>query len=125
MQKITDAKVKQLFAQAKYDKIQARLKRLRKRIYKSDDNNNNTNSDDSNVDDDDDDDDDDNDGGDELHQRYNILRQPTNIPNDNDELLRRYNNLKALPHNEEELLLDTMTLEHLCFETYHPHHLCH
>ena len=125
MQKITDAKVKQLFAQAKYDKIQARLNRLRKRIYKSDDNNNNTNSDDSNVDDDDDDDDDDNDGGDELRQRYNILRQPTNIPNDNDELLRRYNNLKALPHNEEELLLDTMTLEHLCFETYHPHHLCH
>ena len=121
MQKITDAKVKQLFAQAKYDKIQARLNRLRKRIYKSDDNNNNTNSDDSNVDDDDDD----NDGGDELRQRYNILRQPTNIPNDNDELLRRYNNLKALPHNEEELLLDTMTLEHLCFETYHPHHLCH
>ena len=122
MQKISDAKVKQLFAQAKYNKIQARLIRLRKRIYKSDDNNNNTNFDDSNVDDDDDDD---NDGRDELRQRYNILRQPTNIPNDNDELLRRYNNLKALPHSEEELLLDTMTLEHLCFETYHPHHLCH
>ena len=123
MQKISDAKVKQLFAQAKYNKIQARLIRLRKRIYKSDDNNNNTNFDDSNVDDDDDDDD--NDGRDELRQRYNILRQLTNIPNDNDELLRRYNNLKALPHSEEELLLDTMTLEHLCFETYHPHHLCH
>ena len=123
MQKISDAKVKQLFAQAKYNKIQARLIRLRKRIYKSDDNNNNTNFDDSNVDDDDDDDD--NDGRDELRQRYNILRQPTNIPNDNDELLRRYNNLKAPPHSEEELLLDTMTLEHLCFETYHPHHLCH
>ena len=124
MQKISDAKVKQLFAQAKYNKIQARLIRLRKRIYKSDDNNNNTNFDDSNVDDDDDDDDD-NDGRDELRQRYNILRQLTNIPNDNDELLRRYNNLKAPPHSEEELLLDTMTLEHLCFETYHPHHLCH
>ena len=123
MQKINDAKVKQFFAQAKYNKIQARLIRLRKRIYKSDDNNNNTNFDDSNVDDDDDDDD--NDGRDELRQRYNILRQPTNIPNDNDELLRRYNNLKAPPHSEEELLLDTMTLEHLCFETYHPHHLCH
>ena len=122
MQKIKDAKVKQLFAQAKYDEIQARLNSLRKRIYKSDDNNNNTNFDDSNVDDDDDDD---NDGGDELRQTYNILRQPTNIPNDNDELLRRYDNLKALPHSEEELLLDTMTLEHLCFKTYHPHHLCH
>ena len=123
MQKIKDAKVKQLFAQAKYDEIQARLNSLRKRIYKSDDNNNNTNFDDSNVDDDDDDDD--NDSGDELRQTYNILRQPTNIPNDNDELLRRYDNLKALPHSEEELLLDTMTLEHLCFKTYHPHHLCH
>ena len=48
------------------------------------------------------------------------------IPNDNDEeeLLRRYNKLKALPNSEEELI-DTVTLERVCFETYRPHHLFH
>ena len=67
MDKISDAKVKQLFGQAKDDEIQARLNSLRKRIDKSDDNNNNKSFDDSNVDDDDDDDDDDdNDSGDKL-----------------------------------------------------------
>ena len=60
--KISDAKVKQLFGQAKHDEIQARLNSLRKRIDKSDDNNNNKSFDDSNVDDDDDD----NDSGDKL-----------------------------------------------------------
>ena len=62
------------------DEIQARLNRLRKRIDKSGNNNNNTNFDDSNVDDDDDN----NDGGDELRWRYNNLRQPKTIPNDDD-----------------------------------------
>ena len=103
MNKISDAKVKQLLGQAKDDEIQARLNKLRKRIDKNGDNNNNTNSDDSDVDDDDEDD---NDSGDELRWRYNNLRQPTTIPNDNDqeELLRRCNNLKALPNSKEELL---------------------
>ena len=63
MNKISDAKVKQLLGQAKDDEIQARLNKLRKRIDKNGDNNNNTNSDDSDVDDDDEDD---NDSGDEL-----------------------------------------------------------
>ena len=103
MNKISDAKVKQLLGQAKDDEMQARLNKLRKRIDKNGDNNNNTNSDDSDVDDDDEDD---NDSGDELRWRYNNLRQPTTIPNDNDqeELLRRCNNLKAPPNSKEELL---------------------
>ena len=63
MNKISDAKVKQLLGQAKDDEMQARLNKLRKRIDKNGDNNNNTNSDDSDVDDDDEDD---NDSGDEL-----------------------------------------------------------
>ena len=100
--KINGAKVKQLLGQAKDDEIQTRLNRLRNRINKSDDNNNNTNFDDSDVDGDDNN----NDGGDELHKRYKNLRQITTIPNDNDEeeLLHRYNNLKAPPNGEEELL---------------------
>ena len=41
MNKISDAKVKQLLGQAKDDEIQTRLNRLRKKIDKSDDNSNN------------------------------------------------------------------------------------
>ena len=47
--KISDAKVKQLLGQAKDDEIQTRLNRLRKKIDKSDDNNNNTTFYDSDV----------------------------------------------------------------------------
>ena len=102
--KISDARVKQLLGQAKDDEIQARLKMWRERIDKSHNNNNNTNFEDSDVDDDYDNDH--NDAGDELRRRYNNLRWPKTIPNDNDkeELLRRYNNLKALPNSEEELI---------------------
>ena len=90
----------------------------------NDDNNINTNFDDSDVYDDDDNNN--NDGRNELRRRYNNLRRPMTIPNDNDEeeLLCRYNKLKALPNSEEELI-DTVTLERVCFETYCPHHLFH
>ena len=104
MNKISDAKVKQLLGQAKDDEIQTRLNRLRKKIDKSDDNNNNTTFYDSDVDEDDDDNN--NDGRDELRWRYNNLRRLTTIPIDNDEkeILHRYNNLKPPPNSEEELL---------------------
>ena len=63
--KISDAKVKQLLDQAKNEELQARLNRLRKRIDKSnDDHNNNNNS--NNINFDDSDDDDNNVGGEEL-----------------------------------------------------------
>ena len=125
--KTSDAKVKQLLGQAKDDEIQARLNRSRKRIDKSDDNNNNTNFDDSNVDDDNDDDDDDDDdddgnnaGGNELRWRYNNLRRLTTIPNYNDEeeLLRRYNNLKASRKSKEDLLRRYNDLKHPTLATF-------
>ena len=125
--KTSDVKLKQLLDQAKDDEIQARLNRSRKRIDKIDDNNNNTNFDDSNVDDDNDDDDDDDDdddgnnvGGNELRRRYNNLRRPTTIPNDNDEeeLLRRYNNLKASRKSKEELLRRYNDLRHTTLVTF-------
>ena len=72
--KISDAKVKQLLDQAKNEELQARLNRLRKRIDKSnDDHNNNSNS--NNINFDDSDDDDNNVGGEELRRRYSNLRQ--------------------------------------------------
>ena len=105
--KISDAKLKQVFGQAEDEELQARLGRLRKRIDKSDDddsnnnNNNNINSDDS-----DDDDDNNNVGGEELSWRYSNLRQPIILLNDNneEELFHRYSNLKAPLNNDEELL---------------------
>ena len=55
--------------------------------------------------DDSDDDDNNNDGGDELRQRYNSLRrQRVSNDNDEEELLRKYNNLKTPLNNEEEFL---------------------
>ena len=89
--KISDAKVKQLLSQAKDKEYQARLDRLRKRIDKSDDddnnNNNNINFDDR--------DDDNNVDGEELRRRYSNLRRPIIPSNDNndEELLRRCNDL--------------------------------
>ena len=112
--KITDAK--QLLGQAKDDEIQARLNKLRKRIDKSDNNKNNTNFDDSDVDDDDDDDN--NDGGDELRRRYNNLRRLTTIPNNNDEEADTTISKHHLTA-KKNYFVDTMTLEHLCFKTYH------
>ena len=50
------------------------------------------------------DDDNNNDGGDELRERYNNLSwQRVSNDNDDEELLRKYNNLKT-PLNDEELL---------------------
>ena len=87
--KISDAKVKQLLSQAKDKEYQARLDRLRKRIDKSDDddisNNNNIDFDDSN-------DDDNNVGGEELFRRYNNLKASLN---NDEELLCRYNDLRT------------------------------
>ena len=105
--KISDAKVKQLLGQAKDEELQARLDRLRKRIDKSDDdNNNNNNINKINFNDSDDDDDDNNVGGEELRRRYINLRRLIIPSNDNneEELFHRYNNLKVLLKNDEELL---------------------
>ena len=58
-----------------------------------------------NFNDSDDDDVNNNDGGDELRRRYDNLRWQR-VSNDNDEekLLRKYNNLKTPLNNEEEFL---------------------
>ena len=102
--KISDAKVKQLLGQAKDEELQARLDRLRKRIDKSDDDNNNNNINKINFNDSDDDDN--NVGGEELRRRYINLRRLIIPSNDNneEELFHRYNNLKVLLKNDEELL---------------------
>ena len=104
--KISDAKVKQLLGQAKDEELQARLDRLRKRIDKSDDDNNNNNNINKINFDDSDDDDDNNVGGEELRRRYINLRRLTMLSNDNneEELFHRYNNVKVLLKNDEELL---------------------
>ena len=104
--KISDAKVKQLLGQAKDEELQAILDRLRKRIDKSDDDNNNNNNINKINFDDSDDDDDNNVGGEELRRRYINLRRLTMLSNDNneEELFHRYNNVKVLLKNDEELL---------------------
>ena len=104
--KISDAKVKQLLGQAKDEELRARLDRLRKRIDKSDDDNNNNNNINKINFDDSDDDDDNNVGGEELRRRYINLRRLTMLSNDNneEELFHRYNNVKVLLKNDEELL---------------------
>ena len=104
--KISDAKVKQLLGQAKDEELQARLDRLRKRIDKSDDDNNNNNNNINKINFNDSDDDDNNVGGEELRRRYINLRRPIIPSNDNneEELFHRYNNLKVLLKNDEELL---------------------
>ena len=103
--KISNAKLKQLLSEVKDQELQARLDKLKKRIDKSDDddtsNNNNINFNDN------DDYDNNNDGREELCRRLGNLRLPIIPSNDNneEELLPRYNNLKApLKNNKEELL---------------------
>ena len=89
--KTSDAKVKELLSQAKDEELQTMLDRLKKRIDKSDDNNNNN----INFDDSDDNDSD----GEELHRKFNNLR----YNNNDEELLCRYNDLRApIPNNSEE-----------------------
>ena len=85
--KISDAKLKQLLGQAKDKELKARLDRLTKRIDKSDDDGNN-------------------DSGEELRRRYSNLGRLIILSNDSNEqeLFRRYNNLKAPLINDEELL---------------------
>ena len=92
--KISDAKAKQLLGQSKDEELQDRLDRLRKRIDKSDDDDNN-NNDNNNLNFDDSDDVDNNVGGEELRRRYSNLRRPIIPSNDNndEELLRRCNDL--------------------------------
>ena len=103
--KISDAKAKQLLGQSKDEELQDRLDRLRKRIDKSDDDDNN-NNDNNNLNFDDSDDVDNNVGGGELRRRYSNLRRAIIPSNDNneEELFRRCSNLKALLNNDEELL---------------------
>ena len=102
--KRSHAKVKQLLGQAKGEELQPRLDRLRKRIDQSNDDDNNNNN--INFDDGiDDDADDDNIGGDELHCKLSNLIRPIIPSNDNkEELFHRYKNLKVRRNNDEELL---------------------
>ena len=108
--KISDAKVKERLSQAKDEELQTMLDRLKKRIDKSDDNNNNMNFDDS--------DDNDNDRQ-ELRHRFNNLR----YNNNDEELLCRYNDLRApIPYNseEEELLRRYNNLREPLFQDIPP-----
>ena len=103
--KISNAKLKQLLSEVKDQELQARLDKLKKRIDKSDDDDDTSNN--NNINFNDNDDDDNNDGREELCRRLGNLRLPIIPSNDNneEELLPRYNNLKAsLKNNEEELL---------------------
>ena len=99
--------MQQLLGQAKDNEIQARLNRLREKIDKNYDNNHNANLMIAML----------------MMMMIIIIMVEMNYIKDT--IILEDQQQYQIIMMKKNYFVDSMTLEHLCFETYHPHHLCH
>ena len=101
--------MQQLLGQAKDNEIQARLNRLREKIDKNYDNNHNANLMIVML----------------MMMMMMIIIIMVEMNYIKDTIILEDQQQYQIIMMKKNYFVDSMTLEHLCFETYHPHHLCH
>ena len=101
--------MQQLLGQAKDNEIQARLNRLREKIDKNYDNNHNANLMIAML----------------MMMMMMIIIIMVEMNYIKDTIILEDQQLYQIIMMKKNYFVDSMTLEHLCFEIYHPHHLCH